>query len=100
MVIVAGHTTVDPEERESYLDGCVRPVKQARAASGCLDLAISADLIDPGRINVFERWESQAALDAFRASAPSPQQDTAMLSASVQEYDIADVRPAFGEGRT
>ncbi len=27
---------------------------------GCLDFALSADLVEPGRINIFERWESQA----------------------------------------
>jgi hypothetical protein len=26
MVIVAGHITVDPERRESYLAGCLRPL--------------------------------------------------------------------------
>jgi quinol monooxygenase YgiN len=93
MVIVAGHITVDPEQRESYLADCVSVVEQAREAAGCLDFAITADLIDPGRVNVFERWESQAAVEAFRGSGPSDEQGAAMLSASVTEYDIADVRP-------
>ena len=74
MVIVAGHITVAPQQRESYLAGCVRVVEQARGAAGCLDFAISADLVDPGRINVFERWESQAAVDTFRGSGPSDEQ--------------------------
>ena len=51
MVIVAGHITA----------GCVRTVEQAHRAVGCLDIAICADLVDPGRVNIFERWESQAA---------------------------------------
>ncbi len=55
-------------------------VEQARGAAGCLDFAISADLIDPGRINIFERWESQAAVDAFRSSGPSDEQGAAMLT--------------------
>jgi quinol monooxygenase YgiN len=99
MVIVAGHITVDPELRESYLAGCMSVVEKARRAEGCLDFAITADLLDPGRVNVFERWESQAAVKTFRSSGPSNKQRAAMLSASVAEYDIADVRPLFGEGR-
>jgi quinol monooxygenase YgiN len=95
MVIVAGHINVDPEQRESYLADCVSVVEQAREAAGCLDFAITGDLIDPGRVNVFERWVSQAAADAFRGSGPSDEQGAAMLSASVTEYDIADVRPLF-----
>jgi quinol monooxygenase YgiN len=98
MVIVAGHITVEPQHRESYLAGCVSVVEQARGAAGCLDFAITADLIEPGRVNIFERWESQAAVEAFRGSGPSDEQGASVLSASVAEYDIADVRPLSGEG--
>jgi quinol monooxygenase YgiN len=55
-------------------------------------------LVDPGRVNIFERWESQAALETFRSSGPSNEQGAAMLSASVAEYDIAGVRSLIGEG--
>jgi hypothetical protein len=58
-----------------------------------LDFAITADLIDTGRVNIFERWESQAAVETFRSSGPSNEEGAAMLSASVAEYDIADVQP-------
>jgi quinol monooxygenase YgiN len=92
MVIVAGQIVVDPEERERYLAGCVTVVEQARRAPGCLDFAITADLVDPGRINVFERWETRAAVERFRGDGPSEEQGAAMLSASVAEYDVADVR--------
>jgi quinol monooxygenase YgiN len=99
MVIVAGHITVEPAQRESYLAGSVSVVEKARQAAGCLDFAITADLIDPGRVNSFERWESQAAIKAFRRSAPRNKHGAAMLSASVAEYDIADVRPISRKGR-
>jgi Antibiotic biosynthesis monooxygenase len=56
MVIGAGHITVDPEQRESYLADCMSVVEKARRADGCLDVAITADLLDPGRVNLFERW--------------------------------------------
>jgi quinol monooxygenase YgiN len=99
MVIVAGHITVDPEQRESYLAGCMSVVEKARRADGCLDSAITADLLDPGRVNLFERWESQAAVKAFRSSARR-KQGAAMRSASVAEYDVADVRPLSRNGRS
>ncbi len=95
MVIVAGHITVDPQQRDSYLAGCISPVAQARRAAGCLDFSVAADLLDPGRINIFERWESQAAVDAFRGSGPDDQ-SSAILSASVAEYDVAQLRPLTG----
>lgn len=92
MVIVAGHIVVEAEEREAYLAGCLDVVEQARRAPGCLDFAISADLVDAGRVNIFERWESQAAVEAFRAGGPSDDQSAAMLAAAVAEYDVTNER--------
>ncbi|MGW5360675.1 putative quinol monooxygenase [Actinopolymorpha pittospori] len=92
MVIVAGHIVVKPDERERYLADRVTVVEQARRAPGCLDFSIAADLIDPGRINIFERWDSQEAVTTFRSGGPSEEQGAAMLAASVSEYDVADVR--------
>ena len=92
MVIVAGHVVVDPEQRDDYLSGCVEVVRQARRAPGCLDFSLSADLLEPGRINILERWESQAAVEAFRGSGPSDEQGAAVLAAAVAEYDVGDER--------
>ncbi|PRX99489.1 putative quinol monooxygenase [Allonocardiopsis opalescens] len=92
MVIVAGHIMVEPHQRESYLAGCVGVVEQARRAPGCLDFAIGADPLDPGRVNIFERWETQAAVEDFRGSGPSGEQTAAVLAATVAEYDIAGSR--------
>ncbi len=92
MVIVAGHIVVDPGRRAAYLAGCVEAVEAARRAPGCLDFAITADLVDPGRIVVLERWATQADVEAFRGSGPADEQSAAVLSASVAEYDVAAVR--------
>jgi quinol monooxygenase YgiN len=92
MIIVAGHINVSPDQRGAYLADCVGVVEQARAAIGCLDFSITADLVDRGRIDIFERWESQADVAAFRGDGPSDDQAAAMLSAEVAEYDVAAVR--------
>ena len=97
-VIVAGHITVEPQQCESYLAGCARIVEQARRAVGCLDVAICADLVDPGRVNIFERWSRRRRWRPSAAAALTRKQRLAMLTVSVQEYDIADVRAGFGEG--
>ena len=99
MVIVAGHVTVDPEQRDAYLAGSVKIVEKARQADGCLDFAMTADLLDPGRVNLFERWESQEAVKTFRRRAPRNKHRAPMLSVSVAEYDVADVRPLFAKGK-
>lgn len=92
MVIVAGRLVVAPKQREAYLDGCVSVVEQARRAPGCLDFSITADLVDPGRINIFERWEAQTDVEAFRGGGPSDDQSAAVVFASVSEYDVAGSR--------
>ena len=92
MVIVAGHVVVDPEQRDDYLSACVEVVRQARRAPGCLDFVLSADLLEAGRVNILERWESQAAVDAFRGSGPSDEQGAAIVAAAVAEYDVGDER--------
>jgi quinol monooxygenase YgiN len=92
VVIVAGHLVVDPRQRDDYLTGCVDVVRQAREAPGCLDFSLSADLLEPGRINIFERWESQAAVEAFRGSGSSDEQAEMIVSAAVSEYDIGGAR--------
>jgi quinol monooxygenase YgiN len=97
MLIVAGHTSVDPEKRDAYVDGCLRIVQAARQADGCLDFSIAADVMDPSRVNVYERWESRAAVDAFRKAAPRPARRAAMRSVSVAEYEIADERALFSK---
>jgi quinol monooxygenase YgiN len=91
-IVVAGHLMVDPAARDDYLAGCLDVVRQARGTSGCLDFAISADVLDPGRVNVYERWASRAAVDAFRGGGPSDDQGAALLWASVAEYDVASER--------
>jgi quinol monooxygenase YgiN len=92
VVIVAGHVVVSPEQQDDYLSGCVEVVRQARRAPGCLDFSLSADLLEKGRINILERWESQAAVEAFRGSGPSFEQANMIRVASVAEYDVGDER--------
>jgi hypothetical protein len=65
------------------LVGCVSVVEQARGTAGGLDFAITADLVDPGRVNILERWESQAVVETSRSSGPSNEQGAAKPSASV-----------------
>jgi quinol monooxygenase YgiN len=92
MVIVAGYLVVEPQQRDKYLVACEAVVQQARRTVGCLDFAISADLIESNRINIFERWESPAAVEAFRGDGVSKEQQGAIVDASVSEYDVGSER--------
>jgi quinol monooxygenase YgiN len=90
MIIVAGQLHVDASERDAYLQGCVDVIAQARAADGCLDFSLTADLLDSTRINVFERWSSPEQLHAFRGAGQSPPGLPEFTDADVQEYRIEE----------
>jgi quinol monooxygenase YgiN len=88
MILVAGALFVEPADRDNYLAGCRSVVEKARSTIGCLDFALSPDLVDPRRINVFERWVNQDELARFRGSGPSDDQSSAVQDADVQEFHI------------
>jgi quinol monooxygenase YgiN len=94
MIIVAGWLAVDPEARAAYLEACREVLVQARSAPGCLDFVLTADPLEPGRINVFERWESDEDLARFRGNGPSDAQTAEIRDASVARYRISAVEPA------
>lgn len=94
MIIVSGRLYVEPAAREEYLAGCQEIVAQARVADGCLDFSISADLLEPGRINIYERWESDEHLTRFRGSGPDSGQTVQILDAEVLRYQISGAGPA------
>ncbi|MFE4664011.1 putative quinol monooxygenase [Streptomyces sp. NPDC056716] len=91
MIIISGKLWVDAGERDAYLAGCTEVVKQARAAAGCLDFALSADLIELDRINVYERWETDEDLARFRGAGPEPEQTAQIRDAEVSKYRISGV---------
>jgi hypothetical protein len=59
-------------------------------------LAITADALDPTRVNNFERWQSVEHLDAWKAVAHAPDTGITVRSADVMMYVVSDVRPPFG----
>ena len=96
MIIVTGHLTVAPAQRAAYLQGCAAVVEAARRAPGSLEFALSADPLDPGRVLVLERWDSAEAVEAFRGSGPSEEQQGLVRSADVTQYVVASARSLTG----
>jgi quinol monooxygenase YgiN len=89
VIIVAGFLRVAPDARSQYLSECTEVIRAARDAAGCIDFHLSADPIEPGRINIFEQWESVAAVEAFRGSGPPGDQQAAVLDARVTQHEVA-----------
>jgi hypothetical protein len=67
-------------------------VRLARQAPGCLDFAVSADPVDPTRVNVFERWARLQDLDAFRAASNDPDDEPVDFSRirrfEIEQYNV------------
>lgn len=89
MIIVSGQLSVDEADRDAYLRGCREVIEAARRSVGCIDFYLSADPIEPDRINVYEQWESVEAVEAFRGSGPSSEQMAAIRDARVFQHEVA-----------
>ena len=59
-------------------------VERARKYDGCLDLSISADSVDPDRINLFGCWRDQQSWNAWRKIA-KPGQTRGNLGKAVSQ---------------
>jgi quinol monooxygenase YgiN len=95
MWIIAGHERVEAGRRDDYVAAHADLIRRARQAPGCLDCAITADSIDPDRVNNYERWNSWDAIEAWRAVANAPDTGIETLDASVIAYEIANEREPF-----
>lgn len=72
MIVITGDSLTKADRRDSTVAAFAEMVARARKHDGCLEVAISADTIDPERINVFEFWRDQQALNAWRRGANAP----------------------------
>ncbi|MER7010221.1 antibiotic biosynthesis monooxygenase family protein [Saccharopolyspora sp. NPDC000359] len=97
MLIIAGYLEMDPAHRDEFVAAHQDLLLRGRQAPGCLDLAISADSVNPGRVNNFERWESREQLNAWRRVANAPDTGIAIKDADMLEFDVADARPPVFE---
>ncbi|WP_280266348.1 putative quinol monooxygenase [Nocardia wallacei] len=84
MLIVAGYLRVT--DRDRYLARCRPVVEAARAAEGCLDYSLGADLLELDRVNVYERWTTRAAVEAFRGNGPGDELSAQITAADVREF--------------
>ena len=61
-IVIAAQIDLDPAQREEALRTAKPHIDAALAQDGCIAYDWSADGNNPARVNVFEEWESEAAL--------------------------------------
>ena len=87
-VIVAGKLTIKPGSRDEFVRRSQAAVLLARQNEACADFAVSADPSDPDRVNIFEKWASRQALEAFRSAGPEDDLFTLVAAFDVGEYAV------------
>lgn len=95
MWIIAGHVKVEASERDAYVAAHEDLIERARRAPGCLDVAITADPVDPQRVYNYERWQSWGAVEAWRKVANAPDSAATISEVAVMAYEVASERPPF-----
>lgn len=94
MIIVSGRIYVRPGTRQAFVTSSAEAVAQARRTAGCHDFVVAADPLEPDRVNVYEEWESEEALLAFRGDGPGEDLGDTILRAEVSRHIIASSGPA------
>jgi quinol monooxygenase YgiN len=94
MIIVSGSIQVTPGRRDAFVAASLDAVVQARRAPGCLDFVVAPDPVEPDRVNVYERWETDAQLEAFRGEGPGTDLTSDIVSADVSRHYVSSSGPA------
>lgn len=89
MIIVSGKIYVQPGSRDDFLRRSADAIVQARGTAGCRDFVVAADPLEPDRVNVYEEWESEEALSAFRGEGPGEDLSANIVRADVAEHVVA-----------
>ena len=93
MIIVSGRIYVRPGTREEFLALSREAILQARRSSGCHDFVVAADPIEADRVNVYEAWESEEALTAFRGEGPGQDFSSMIVRAQVARHMVSSSGP-------
>ena len=63
MLIVAAKVTLGPDAIKTLTPLAQKMAVETLKEPGCIEYAFSVDLSDPNLVRIFEKWESQEALD-------------------------------------
>jgi len=63
-IIISGTIDLPPENVAAALEAAKPLIEGALTEAGCMDYDWCPDPLTPGRVRVFERWDSEAALQA------------------------------------
>lgn len=94
MMMISGRIYVRAGTREQFLSSSTKAILQARKSPGWGDFVVAADPIEPDRVNVYEEWDSEEQLMAFRSSGPDDSLSSVVEQADVFRHQISSSGPA------
>jgi quinol monooxygenase YgiN len=94
LVVVSGALHLRPGKRDEFLALSRDAIVAARRSPGCRDFVVAADPLEEDRVNVYEVWDSERALLAFRGAGPGPDLASLVVRADVRRHRIASSGPA------
>ena len=97
IVIVQGVFSIDPSERDRFVETSVEAMRSSRQEEGCLEYVIAADPLDPERAVLSERWESmdhlQQHLGQQRNGARGADSRPVPRNVEITLFEVATSRP-------
>ena len=101
MIIIAGTLDVQADQRNQLLELAVPLMKATNAEPGNHEYVFSADPVDPGRVRIFELWESEDALgphfaQPHMAAFGQAMSQLTVTGSSVIKYTISGSAPLHG----
>jgi len=89
LLVVAGDVEIDPANRDAALEAARAVMAATRQEEGCLEYTIAADVDDPARFVIIERWASPEALEAHFETPHMAAFQSAMAGLGVRRIDVA-----------
>ncbi len=88
MIIVSGKLFIVSGRRKDFLASSHAAMVQARTTVGCRDFVVAPDPVDTNRVNIYEEWESDVALNEFRGSGPDDTLNRLIERAEVAQREV------------
>lgn len=98
MLIIAGTIDVNPEQVDTLMSAAIDMMRATLQEDGCHAYSFTVDQLTPGRIRLFEKWESQEALEAHfvvphMATFQSTMAGLSVTGTDLLKYEIASEGP-------
>lgn len=99
-IVISGEIDLAPEARDKALLDALPLIAAALAEKGCVHYAWTADPARPGRVHVFEEWETEADLAAHLSDQPYFEMAghlaaVGIRNASTRKYRVDLIEPVY-----